>query len=370
VAIDTYHTLYKLAGSNKMRELGEDLSTSTLSDLKISFNTELLITDRESADAGDESTQDNEALPELDPENTTSILVYDELDPNEVDQFYINLEWTYAALLEKLRAKYKVEKTDDVRLRVLLGNMHLFQEDLTKKLRNLATFAEGGLRVCFERGLPPNHGNMVMTCEYNGVEHEIYVPETAKVGDLRREVASTFTLDPETFKLYKADWLREPSLFLKNDSQKLEKVGVRSSDLILAVPLDVVFASELIKVELWVTETGLPSSLTFVKDVMVNSELPFDDLKTLLAAEVGATDAPLTHIRLRELGKFKQFGKIYREGNKSISKLGIGTDKQLVLQVLAAPEELGPNDIVFLCCRRIVESREFGDPIEIIMRDI
>lgn len=48
--------------------------------------------------------------------------------------------------------------------------------------------------------------------------------------------------------------------------------------------------------------------------------------------------------------------------------MGINSDKQLVLQVLEVPEDLGANDLAFLCQLRDVPNRDFGPPVEVIMR--
>jgi len=67
---------------------------------------------------------------------------------------------------------------------------------------------------------------------------EIYIEETSKISELRSKAAEAFAVSPTEIKLYKADWLREPALYLKNDNAKLSKEGIKGSDLILAVPRD------------------------------------------------------------------------------------------------------------------------------------
>lgn len=120
------------------------------------------------------------------PETTpaqVSVLVYDEEDQETVVQHFVPLKWKLAKLVTDLKKLFNVDLPVECRLKKLAENQYFSQDHLQKRLSELG-FAEGGLRVCFERGPAPKAGEIVLKVGFGDAEFDLFVPGNATVGQM------------------------------------------------------------------------------------------------------------------------------------------------------------------------------------------
>lgn len=158
--------------------------------------------------------------------------------------------------------------------------------------------------------------------------------------------------------MYRTDWFGEPTTSLKNDSEKIEK-QLKDKDLILIAGNEVVMSCEQLKLHIFKTVTGFPEDCTLIDEMLVPEEMLLHEVKEKLFNLPQFYDESKTylHMRLRERTKTFGFGKIYRE-NKTLRKLNVLYDSEIVAEMLESPEELGQNALALYICARNVQAKE------------
>lgn len=159
-------------------------------------------------------------------------------------------------------------------------------------------------------------------------------------------------IDVDEYKLYKTDWLQEPTAVLKNEEMTLAKAQIRAGDLLMLKSKDYTVASEQITVHLYLTPSGLPGEDTYAQDLVVPFDLHLADFRTrvyslsLLPPEICPS---VDYVRLRERTKTGHYGRIYREDSKSLKNLHISYNSEIVIQSVPGP--IPPGLSLFLCIR-------------------
>ena len=104
-------------------------------------------------------------------------------------------------------------------------------------------------------------------------------------------------------------------------------------------------AEEKLKLSLHFTFSGFSKDSIYVKDIEVSREITLNELKEIVCDSVGAT-CDMDCLRLREKNPF--FGRIFREGLKTLKSLQIKDRSAIVYQILNYHEVLDLNTYVLL----------------------
>lgn len=114
------------------------------------------------------------------------------------------------------------------------------------------------------------------------------------------------------------------------------------------------------------TRSGLSDDSQYLEDVEAPKELTLDELKDQLldmpSIESLSKDIESNQfIRLREKQSNGFFGRIFREGNKTLKQHGVKDRSSLVIQILDEAEVLGPDDFVLFYSKRDSENRLYTE---------
>lgn len=164
-------------------------------------------------------------------------------------------------------------------------------------------------------------------------------------------MADSLDIDVDQYKLYKTDWLQEPTTLLKNEEQTLTKAQIKAGDLLVLKTLDYTVASEQITIHLYVTETGIPGEDRPSQDLTVPFDLHLGEFRTRIFSLALLPAASAECIQLRERTKTGHYGRLYREEAKSLKNLHISYNSEIVVQALASPPPYSQGLSLFLCIR-------------------
>lgn len=269
-------------------------------------------------------------------EELATVLLTDELDPEKPVQHLVIKDWRVKDLIQEVRTLFKIEESCPVRLRKLIDKKIVCKEDLDGFLKNIPEFLEGGYRFQVERGEPPSYGLIVLKVAFdcNDPGKEIFVKETEKISDVKMRAAEVLGFQPELFKLYRTDWLKDPICALKQETQTLFKAAVKDSDFLLVKSIDTVVESETTRVQIFINNPLYPSDNRPVLELSIPEDAPLKTLKEMLKTNPELNPSNKEHIRIRELTKTLWPGKVYKEENKSIKKLSITFGANLLVEPL------------------------------------
>jgi len=101
------------------------------------------------------------------------------------------------------------------------------------------------------------------------------------------------------------------------------------------------------KFELHLTKTGIPTDCTYTELIQVllifyiltrqaREEITLEELKNMIICipNIASLNPTADRVRVRELKKDGQFGKIFRGNQKTLKKLGFETNMRIVAQVI------------------------------------
>ena len=299
-----------------------------------------------------------------------TVLANYEEDPNNVVQHWVSLNSRVKDLVKELKEVFELPNNQPVRLKSHIRNAYFTQEEMNLKLKKIEEFDDGGYRVTLEKGEPPHTGEMVLQIAFEPDEDpkEIFVSPKDKFSMIKPKIEEALGIDMKNYKIYRTDWLREPISVLKNEEQTLQKAVLKDADLLLIKPLDEVLATEMVKLNLFISRTGTPGDCKPLADISVNEETTLAELKQQVfnLPEVYQADKTPSQIRIRERTNTYWFGKVYREDSKSLKKLNIGFGATLVVQLLNSPDTSSQTALHLFVAERLVEQKEIGPMVSCV----
>ena len=255
------------------------------------------------------------------------------------------------------------------RLRDLKGDKMFFKEEMANKLKNYEIFQEGGTRIQVELGRPCTLAEITVNVVQHKKEENLktfYFNADICVKDAKVEICKAFdeSLDPDKNTLYRVDAFEEPSYAVRRVNITFAKNNVNSGELLVLKSDKDLQPHEKFKMSVHLTTTGLSDDSQYLEDIDVPRESTLDELKETvldlpsLAAYVGNAENH-EFVRLREKQSNGFFGRIFRDGSKTLKQHGIKDRCSLVIQLLPEAEVLGPNDYVLFFSRRDTASRTY-----------
>lgn len=201
------------------------------------------------------------------------------------------------------------------------------------------------MRLRLERGEIPISGDLCVKVKLQSklappTEElgEFIVDPSQQLADLKRTICIKYGLDPKEHKLYRTDWLGDPTRPITRENQTLFQSNFAAEETLClrdnASPTD----QELIHFNISITKTGSPEDCTDAK-----ISLKCEETATLAQLKEKILDVPAIkelaggknykHLRVRELKRDYMFGAVLREHDKSLKTNNI-TDCNLVVQLL------------------------------------
>ena len=271
-----------------------------------------------------------------DGQDLVSVLLTDEIQPNNPIQHLVIKDWRVRDLIQEVKVVFKIESETPVRLRKLIDGKVICKEDVDSFLKNLPEFMEGGYRFQVERGEPPSFGFIVLKVAFepSDTPKDIFVKETEKISDVKQRASEVLNFPPEQFKLYRTDWLREPISALKQENQTLFKVAVKDGDLLLVKSITTVVESETLRLQFFIHESPSPLDLKPVQDISFPEDTTLKSLKDQIHQIPDLNPLNKPFIRIREITKTMWPGKVYKEDNKSLKRLAISFGSNLLVEPL------------------------------------
>jgi len=101
-------------------------------------------------------------------ENIRSVLMHKEEDPEFLERFNVDLNWTIQEMFEKLKQFMGIPATEERRLRREIDNSLIVKEELKVHLKDYPEFQEGGVRLRLENGRFPAIEELTLTVELHG----------------------------------------------------------------------------------------------------------------------------------------------------------------------------------------------------------
>jgi len=226
-------------------------------------------------------------------EDLISVILTDEHDPDKPIQHLVIREWRIRDLIQEVKNLFNIEQDVTVRLRKMIDRKIICKEDLDGYLKNIPEFLEGGFRFQVERGEPPAYGLIVLKVAFdcNDPGKEIFVKETEKIADVKLRAAEVLGFQPELFKLYRTDWLKEPICALKQETQTIFKAAVKDCDFLLVKSIDTVVESETIRLQFYVPRSSNPADNQSVAEFSLPEDIL---LKNLINAQIKYRNKPST----------------------------------------------------------------------------
>ena len=162
-------------GNKGELEAVADLS-ATLSSLKWYHSMTIVCLDSKEA----VSTPSEAVLP---AEGQISVLVYDEEDQETTIQHYTSLHFPLTRLITDLKKALNIDIPLECRLKRLVDNHYFTSEEAKKRLLDL-DFAEGGIRLCLERGQTPPVGEIVLKVMLNDSLCDVFLAPKSTISEL------------------------------------------------------------------------------------------------------------------------------------------------------------------------------------------
>ena len=143
--------------------------------------------------------------------------------------------------------------------------------------------------------------------------------------DAKREICLAFDpeLDADKQILYRVDAFEEPAFALRRVNISFGQNNVRSGELLILKNSKELSAHEKFKMSIHLTATGLSDDSQFLEDIDVPREITLAELKDYILeipslAELARNLESYQFIRVREKQSNGFFGRIFREGQKTL----------------------------------------------------
>ncbi|CAD8211707.1 unnamed protein product [Paramecium octaurelia] len=326
------------------QKLVSDLSNETqLEELQLTLESQILVKKKAPVQNANKNEKDIQG-----GEDIISILVEQE-DKNGVSKFYVNINQTIQELIEFIKEQFGI--TDAYRLRNLNGSILFCKTDLPIQLKEFQAFREGGARLQIEKGEVPETGKISIVIQNKDQNIEIHVdPRLDKIEQLKLESCKSFNLDPAQYRLYKVDWLQVPSESLNDESKTVSQCFLRDRDLLILCDKTAQIDCELIRFQLYSTNTGYPDDCVFQKHETMRKDATLKDLKQMIISTFGL-NIDIDHLRVRDINKNRFFGQVFRKLELPLQKCQFSTN-DIVYQVLNQPEYLKDDEMLLLIKER------------------
>lgn len=188
------------------------------------------------------------------------------------------------------------------------------------------------------------------------------------VKEAKIEICRAFdeSLEADKNTLYRVDAFEEPSYALRRVNVTFSKNNVSSGELLIMKSDKDLSPHEKFKMSVHLTTTGLSDDSQFLEDIEVPREITLAELKEIvldlssLAPHVGHAESH-DFMRIREKQSSGFFGRIFREGSKTLKQHGIKDRCSLVIQLLPEAEVLAANDYVLFYSKRDTATRTYHE---------
>ena len=305
--------------------------------------------------------------------NIRSVILHKEEDPEFLERFNIDINWTIEELHEKLKQYMGIDEKQERRLRREYDNSLIVKEELGVQLRDYPEFLEGGVRLKMEFGRFPSIEELAVSVSvYGNPEFSLrfYFKKEGTVAEGKETICKEFGLEPHKYKLWRLDIYGEPSYIVKKERQIWEKNHISNGDELIIKSEEDILPDEQVIIDIHETVTGIPNDCKSIGHVICKDADTIDDLKEAILNMEEYRDREdlktmtTDRIRLRMRGRNLFFGKIYREKNKTLKNLKIKSSTHLVVQFLREPEELKNTEMILLLRKRNLEVRDYLEFIE------
>lgn len=146
-------------------------------------------------------------------ENIRSVLMHKEEDPQFLERFNIDINWTIEELTEKLKQYMGIDKNEERRLRRELDNSLIVKEELSLKLLEYPEFREGGVRLKMEYGRFPSIEELALTVALyseQSLKLRFYLKKESTILEGKEKICKEFGVDPHKYRLWRTDFHEEP----------------------------------------------------------------------------------------------------------------------------------------------------------------
>ena len=306
-------------------------------------------------------------------ENIRSVIMHKEEDPEFLERFNVDVNWTIAEMLSKLKQFMGIPEESERRLRKELDNTLIVKEELGNQLKIYPEFMEGGVRLKLENGRFPAIEELALTVAlYGNIDFQLrfYFKKESTIAEGKAKICKEFGLEPHQYKLWRVDGYEEPQYIVKKERQIWAKNHIANGDFLILKNEEDILPDEQCVIDIHETSTGIPNDCKSIGHVKVKDSDTIDDLKEAILnmeeyrdkTELAGLSTDKVRLRMRSRNMF--FGKIYREKNKTLKQLKIKSGLHLVVQFLTEPEELRNNEIILLIRKRDIPTRDYHEFIE------
>ena len=146
-------------------------------------------------------------------ENIRSVLMHKEEDPEFLERFNVDLNWTISELTEKLKQYMGIKQDEERRLRREFDNSLIVKEELSIKLFDYPEFREGGVRLKMEYGRFPSVEELALSVAlYNEKKLRLrfYLKKESTILEGKEKICKEFGVDPHKYRLWRTDFEEEP----------------------------------------------------------------------------------------------------------------------------------------------------------------
>eukprot|EP00742_Colponemidia_sp_Colp-10_P008382 GILJ01009078.1.p1 GENE.GILJ01009078.1~~GILJ01009078.1.p1 ORF type:complete len:1079 (-),score=209.65 GILJ01009078.1:147-3383(-) len=352
------------------------LQGDSMRSLQLSNGTQLFVDFQEEQETQQVATEPVQS-------NRIELFVVDE-DEKATESFLMEPSNTLYDVMNRIRSRVGIKDGEQIRLRRMQGSQGLFyKEQENSSLQSLSISDQ--TRLKWELGPEPSLGQILIRFALEPQapsSWEILVAESDTIKECKAKMAAICNLDVEAvslsdYRLFRTNWLEEVQGAVKKEDETVSAAGISENDFILLMKLTDVESGEALTIHVFKHISGphvdtdtVTGTCTVTKcgDLNVPLDCNLNGLKAQLLSfpefsEVVSVDS----LRVRELSRDNRLGKIYKEGSKSLKKLQIAHKSSIAIQVLPMQETLSPASLVVFLQRRIVSSRLYQEPIEVVI---
>lgn len=190
--------------------------------------------------------------------------------------------------------------------------------------------------------------------EFGKIEiKQLYFNLNETIGVCKKEICCAFGVEDHQNTLYRVDAFEEPTYALRRLKASFSKSNVSSGDLLCLKSDKQLLPDELLKLSVHQTRTGFSHDSSYIGDIEVSKDFTLNELKEViidmeklkglcdaLESDNGPSENTNDFLRVREKIHSGFFGRILREGNRSLKQLNLKGHQALVVQILSQPERL------------------------------
>lgn len=195
-------------------------------------------------------------------ENIRSVIMHKEEDPEFLERFNVDINWTIEEMHEKLKQFMGIPADEERRLRRELDNSLIVKEELGIKLKEYEDFQEGGVRLKLEYGRFPAIEELALTVAIYGdtdFQLRFYFKKDSTIAEGKVKICQEFGLDPLKYRLWRTDMYDEPQYIVKKERQIWETNHIANGDYIILKSEEDILPDEQCIIDIHETKTGIPN---------------------------------------------------------------------------------------------------------------